>query len=500
MKIRLLVPLLASLVSACGDPDKCARVRCGAGRSCDSATGACRPIEGHDAGIEPGLDGGSDGGDGGQTCSPACVAPMRCDAAANRCVQCLDDSHCACPTPVCERSSGNCVAPPDGGFGESCQSPGNVAVGACSATATFVVNTSSASADEKGSCGGEGRDAVYRLELADRSDVRVTVQPLPGVEPVAYLRRGGCSGQELACKDFGAKGGSFRVKSLPAGEYFLVVDSYALSTGGPTEVTVELLSPTLPPNETCATAQALDASDGGTAAFTVDTSSALDDHTGRCSRPSSGEAVYRLTLPAARDVRVTATGAPVMYLRPAPCGTALDLVCGAGGLELFNLPAGEYFLFVEAGASAGPTDVTVTLSNPTPPPPNDTCSGARLVQLPAGAFSVTYRSDLRQVLDDYDGSCNALPNGSADVVYALSVPSTRTVTLTSQVPDGGTADPVLFLREGPCESGAELACADEVTPTPERMVRTLAPGTYYLFVESYGPDGAGPVEVTISAN
>ncbi len=79
------------LFTGCGDPpNKCAGVTCGAGQTCDSATGQCKGTSG---------------------CSPACSGSTPvCQGTA--CVQCTDNTHCSGATPVCDTAVNTCKAAP----------------------------------------------------------------------------------------------------------------------------------------------------------------------------------------------------------------------------------------------------------------------------------------------------------------------------------------------------------------------------------------------------
>ncbi|MFZ5468085.1 MAG: hypothetical protein ACOZIN_01500 [Myxococcota bacterium] len=520
MRKCLLTLGFAALAAGCGSSDKCRRVRCDADRYCDPEDGVCRPID--PTGVPP--DGGtSDAGvdAGASTCVPACTAPTAvCDSTTLRCVQCLSDADCTCPTPMCDRASRLCQAAPDAGFepsfGETCADVRPVPLPPCASTVTFTVDTSSARDDAQGSCNAtNGGEAVYRLRLSTSQDVTLTSDPAPGAssDPALYLRRADCeTGPELGCQN--QLGGPERLafKSLPPGDYFLFVDAYGAAGGGRTEVTVSLAPPSGPGNETCALASDIAFPDAGTSTtFTVDTAGAGDEAVGSCNDVTGGpELVYRLTLPQPHDVRITARGVgatvdPVLYLRESPCPSGAELACddqlfSPELLQRTSLPAGDYFLFVESYdvGGGGPTEVSVELLPPTPPPPNDLCTGARAISFPTGASTVRFVIDTAPGRDDYSGSCNPFEPQSPEAVYLLSLSATRQVTITTAAVDGGTADPVLYLRQAPCESGSELACDDQLPPTPESISRTLAPGDYFLFVEGYGTAGAGPTEVTVT--
>jgi hypothetical protein len=111
----------------------------------------------------------------------------------------------------------------------------------------FTVDTSDAEDDAIGTCafGPGGRDTVYAFNLASGRTVTVTSESADGgvsVDPMIYLRAGGCgsdAGTEINCAD-DYPAPEVMVNTLPAGQYYLFVDSFSSSTAGPTVVTVTL--------------------------------------------------------------------------------------------------------------------------------------------------------------------------------------------------------------------------------------------------------------------
>ena len=119
----------------------------------------------------------------------------------------------------------------------------------------FPVNTAEGENDDRGSCGvpsggSTGRELVYSFTLPIPRTVTITSESADGgteVDPVIYLREGACSpdagipdaGRELGCAD-AFPDPEVLVRALPAGQYFLFVDSYSSASAGPTIVTVTL--------------------------------------------------------------------------------------------------------------------------------------------------------------------------------------------------------------------------------------------------------------------
>ncbi len=472
-----------------------------------------------------------------KVCTPSagCASPTPfCNATANggagACVECLSNDHCSCPRPLCNPATRQCEAfdagsgpvGPDGGIsGESCSETASLPVSPCNQTITFTVDTAMGVDDEQGTCSGSinpSPEYVYKLSLPSPRDVTVITRASDGgsADPVLYVRSMSCSadaGVELGCVDSFSSPETMRLRNLPAGDYYVFVEGYSVNLAGPTDVTIQLG----PPTPLCSEAVPLLADGGTTESFVVDTSMRIDEYQGSCNAFAGGpEAIYKLSLSSTMDLRVVSESASdggrfdsVVYLRRAPCGAdgGVEVACVDRGVDQPDvlayprLPAGDYFLFIESyGAMrAGPTRVTVTLSPPSAAPVNDVCANAVPIQLTGNTASFTV--DTFPANDDYQGSCNTIQKNSPEVVYRLTLASTASVSITSREPDGGTADPVIYLRAAPCETGVELDCQDELPGRPENiMLSGLDAGDYYLFVEGYGLGGAGPTEVTVTVS
>jgi hypothetical protein len=523
-----LLGLTLLAITACENSSNlCKRVICEANRVCDPANGSCVARDGGGGGGGGGgasdsgeVDAGRDGGS--SLCTPACASGTVCDPGSLKCVGCLTSANCACPTPICELGTLKCIAPSDAGVppptaSDSCAGAAVIPFPACGNSTTFRVDLGPLANDLQGSCnarGSGGHDAVFLVELTEVSDVRVTSTPQSGgnAQPVTYLRMAPCAlGDELVCRDGFGSASSFLVRSLPPGQYALVVDSFDASSSGVVEVKVERLAPTQPSNETCSTLPIDAPIDGGS--FTVDLSLASDDLQGSCNpaTPDSRETVWRVGLPESSDFHARAKGVddggadPVLYLRESPCSSGQELACidlpppASEHLRARGLDAGTYYLVVEGHGAAGSGKFEVT-SWATPPvvtPTWDTCAAPRPITFPAGQNSVSFVVDTSNFNDNAHGSCD-VGSGGLDAVFQLSLATRQTLTVSSQAVDGGEADPVLYLRAGSCTTGVELACADQISPDPEVLSGALDAGQYFLFVDSFGPGSAGPTVLTVT--
>lgn len=381
--------------------------------------------------------------------------------------------------------------------------------------ATFTANTVLANDDEVGSCNpvGQSPEVLYQFELTAPKKVVVSAIAMGDVQPALYVRSDLCSnGNEAQCSVATANAGSLTVPMLPAGTYFLAVET--VGEGGMVSGTVTLQEPGV--GESCSSPSPLSISPGGSTAFTVDTSTAENDEVGGCEGSSSAglypELVYQLTLTQAQDLKVTATPSsgssadPAVYVRSGDCETGNELACvdsySSYGetVDLLNLQPGTYFIFIETYSThVGAVDVTVDLSGPTLPAPGESCGAPVPITFASGSNTATFSLDTTGAADDHAGSCSY--SGGADLVYSLTLTQTQTVTVTAVPPTGAWTDVSLYARSGSCSGSAstELACVDSAWDggTEVMTLTSLPAGTYYLFFETYS-GYEGPMDVTVT--
>jgi hypothetical protein len=134
------------------------------------------------------------------------------------------------------------------------------------------------------------------------------------------------------------------------------------------------------------------------------------------------------------------------------------------------LPEGTYFL-VARGASAGQLDVSLSLSDPSSPPSNDTCASA--ADISGGG---TFEGTLLCASADQDLSCDYW-NGS-DVAYVFTLDEQQDVELTLRPEDDLDATMAVATECG--SAAAELSC--QWGKEPHSLLRSLGPGTYSVLV------------------
>ncbi|MFZ5439119.1 MAG: hypothetical protein ACOZQL_03880 [Myxococcota bacterium] len=376
-----------------------------------------------------------------------------------------------------------------------------------------------------------GRDVVYQFTLAQPRDVTIDVAPAMGSSliPAVYLRKSSCTSQlladEVVC--LAAQGGVHTVlTALPAGTYFLFVDSSG-GTAGAFTATVALGAPTAAPaNDSCAGAQPL-VFTNNVATVSGSTFGATNANSPTDNAPACGtdfiprrfgrDLVYSYTLTAAQDVDLTVTpgaGAfvPAVYVRaPNQCASfsaGFELACVAQTssqpvrVYLPNQPAGTYFLFVDSNSyGTGDFSLSLTKRPATPPPSNDTCAAPAPVA--HGATGVT--GDTSVANDNlsaltYSAACRRLFFDGRDLVFAYTAPATGTVTATV-VPEAGF-NPALLLLQGSCGAAQCVRFADAAgAGVPESFAFPVVQGeTWYLVVDSANrevPNAFGRFTLTV---
>ncbi|MFN7131715.1 MAG: hypothetical protein ACK4N5_06505, partial [Myxococcales bacterium] len=321
----------------------------------------------------------------------------------------------------------------------------------------------------------------------------------PAMRPLLHLRKACSDGNatsELACAEGAAGVGTLTVERLPAGEWFLWVDSDA-SAGGRFSLTVELSAPGAgPANENCVVPEPLVFDGAGKAQVSSTLKGALSHAKASCGGSSGGDVVYRFTTTAEQHLVAKLSGldadaSPVVHLRKSCGDRATEVACGTkAGFEVNVLPPGEWFVWVAESWSAsyqGPFTLELQLGPPRHPPANDVCAGATPLSFAAGAATVN--GSTRLATPSTTSSCGS---SGADVVYGFTTLGERSVTLTVTPSTGSTGfEPVVFLRTDCNQAGAvaEKACGTFANGKAAARADTLPAGTYFVWVSNDGGPG-----------
>ena len=343
-------------------------------------------------------------------------------------------------------------------------------------------------------------DVFYTLTLTQPQDVQVSIT-VPGssnLSPAIALTATCGVGGAASQRGCDANNGSFTARGVAAGTYFIVVDGDDSDTGDFT-LDVTLSAPTpAPMNDTCATPATLLPN----VTTNVDANAANGDYTFTCATAAGGDVVYQFTTTAAQKVTLTATGTggadAVLSLRGAPCDDSTNEVScmddygnGPETITANNLPAGTWYVVLAAyGASAGNFGLQLTLEPPVLPPVNDTCA------MPTTLVpNTTQVVDLSAATADYQFDC-ASPSGG-DVVFTFTTTQPQRVVVTAT--GVGFEDGVLSLRGMPCDTSADLRCANNGgIGAPETLVSNNLPaGTYFVILGSDGFSALFGVQLTL---
>ncbi len=347
---------------------------------------------------------------------------------------------------------------------------------------TYTASTLGLTADYDVSCSPIRQpDAVFKIHLAERSDLRVSLPGIPN-GTVAVRRLAQCSsGGDIRCRD--AMNAVAFMRSLEPGDYAIIVRN-------PTairifEINVDIAPPTPPPTTDRCNSGTFDISGGGTVSGTFD--DLEDDYHPSCS--SSGarrfpDAALRLVLAEPKDVTIRARAADLggspAYVSlvgdcSAPTGTD-SCVLGSPGtpatIRRRSLPAGEYFILVEPSSiQSRDWSVEVTATPATPIPTGDNCTNP--ITLVEGEERM-----ISLVGFDLDRGHRCTPLGAPykDVFFTFTLAEPRDVELAIRTGPGDTHF-ITVLRDS-C-AGTELRCSNAQSPSTTRF-RNAPAGTYVV--------------------
>jgi hypothetical protein len=461
----------------------------------------------------------------------------QCDALRNECVECLSNVDCQNPRPTCRaRACDDCLALTECGPGQSCNvlfgdcvvlpdscaAPQVLAIADAGGSQFVTVELSTAVDDVVTSC-GQGADLVYALNLPATRDVTITAKRVGAgtAVPAVALRSAPCGlGAEVAC-DLMRDGGfaaSVALTDVPAGAYFVILESPSGSTGRIELAVSAVPQPTLAANDTCAGIEAL--SFFGTRAVTVgSTVLGSNDGLGPSCAPtataSGSDLVYSYDVDGGSNVSVVvrplagSTLTPVVSVRRACVSSANELVCSAASVpgetrsaSIPNQPPGRYVVVVDsANGSRGSFQLEVTK---TPIVPNDACDAVQTLPFVGSVASATGDTSFAgndNSQSDATPSCSASARASGqDVMFSYTLVQARDVTV-SVTPTGmnPTFWPVVSIRNA-CSNAAtnaELACVSPNASMQARATLINQPaGTYVVWVDSASAT-SGPFQLEV---
>ncbi|MFH0901264.1 MAG: hypothetical protein V2A73_11610, partial [Pseudomonadota bacterium] len=356
----------------------------------------------------------------------------------------------------------------------------------------LVDHTSDGAGDnETSSCAPGGLDTVYRYVLASASTVDLTVGA--DYDTAIALRSPSCTGEssELYCINSvpGAGSESLQIRRQEAGTYYVVLEGIGGATGQAT-IALEATAPP-PAGDYCPEVESIGA---GTLLNQQLASPYRDDTLGSCGGAGGIDRVYSFATSGPQHVTITTQSAIAhyLYLRSAGCTTegGTEAGCGASAsvsesqqamLDFATLPAGTYYVFVDAaGAASGAFSITLSTAPTGGAPPNDQCGGATVLWDDA---PLPLLSPLSGAIDDTALACATPPGSYPEVFFTFVLPpadgARRVIASVSSV--GNTA---LALRGSDCVT--PIACADATSGGEQVDIGRLEPGDYYLVVEGVG--------------
>lgn len=334
------------------------------------------------------------------------------------------------------------------------------------------------------SCGSSARDVFYRFTLTEPKNV--TLSAAAGRLDNLYISLlANCQRSPTTLRCESGQSPTFRAFSLPAGTYYVAVESFdpvAFS------MTATFSDPTPPPmGDTCASALALTTA----APVRVNTGALENDYRPSCF--SSGrDGVLTFTLTERQDVLVTAQGSSSDYVAVAihtacPISGANERACvansTAGRALALGLDPGTYFVTVK---SSRPADLQVRLNTYAPvsvttPMGGDTCAAA----IGLTADRMLFRGTTMGLTNDYRGSCAS--STGPDVVYQVRVDRTRRFTALL---DSTFFNVMYITRDDACPGMPATTMGSNCTLGSRSTIDlTLEPGTYRLFVDALSGTG-----------
>gem|GEM_PF-1663180 len=255
------------------------------------------------------------------------------------------------------------------------------------------------------------------------------------------------------------------------------------------------------PADTCATA--IDVTGGGR--FTGSTTCAGGDYSGTCGGASGREIVFKFTTTSTQDVFMSTHGSSfdtVLYVRSGTCGSGTDIYCNddehglQSELNLVDLPAGTYYVFLDGYFSSSYGDYVFDIYMTDPSFEGDRCGDPQYFDV----SSATTLSDNTCPWYWFDANpdtvgCSGTTDGKDRVYYFIVDTPT---TLTFDTCTGTSWDTILYVRSVCNQSGGGVVCNDDSCSLQSSITYTFQPGIYYLWVDGYSSSACGGYTVTIT--
>lgn len=406
-------------------------------------------------------------------------------------------------------------------------------------TRTVTAQTINTNNDYVSNCSADAEDVAYKFTLTAPRDVSLVSTGSADRRPTLYVRLdcgdsltevpNGCGSSAV-----GDPTARLNLVNLPAGTYFVVLDTGLNSTPGPLSLSITVSDPTqAPSNDICTSATAVLAN-GTNQTLSGNTLGANDNYgTDTCSPNSGKDLVYSFT--TAQTRRFTAElsfaadaglGVASLHLwSAAGCQADAGMPLGANfkacgmpvtlnqpaKLVVSSLPAGSYLLVVDAdtsGGLAGHFSLDLKLDAAATVTPASCASPGTLTFNSGHAQATGNTGTGASAFTAQNCAVNETGTG-ADSVYAMSLPANGAVggsfTARVQVTSHNLVElkPAVVVRSA-CASGmgSELACATGNANSnygARAVVTGLQPSTtYYVWVDAASASArSGPYTVDV---
>lgn len=351
-------------------------------------------------------------------------------------------------------------------------------------------------------CGDEakGNDAVYRLDVAQKSRVRVTEHG--DFSPVVHVRKRcaeadtevGCSSDSVESEDAAFVG------ILEAGQYSVFADATSVEHSGRFTLRAEVgpEQGSGASGESCGDAAPI----MGIQNTTVDgdTFPARDDVVAKCGAPGGPDLVYRVDISKRSRVRVRMVGQEgkhVFALARNCTEASAQIACGPTLDEVVQ--PGTYYLVVDAKDATSFGKVRFEIRTGEVGPQESACRAP-----PELRPNVPTQGTTLNAGDKFTISCAGPVQGqsSPDRMYKVVVAQRSRVKIELLTP---TWDGVLAIRRtcldqstGP--RGSEVGCNNDSNDEHHaKLETTLETGTYFVHVDGHQSGNQGPFTLTYTS-
>jgi hypothetical protein len=385
-----------------------------------------------------------------------------------------------------EVSSGTCLNPLPIQPGQSVS--GNTSEHPSHHTGQCLRGEGSPDDDEESARAG-APEVVYAFTLDRRQQVNIALETSGNFDGALYVRSGNCeaAASEVACNDDeGDTNHSRVVQALDPGQYFVFVDGFGRGRGS---YTLTLNAQDVPSvAEVCQNATPLAANTPVTGQLTAQD---FNVFTARCGNNArGGERVYRLEVPQESRLQLHEESDydGVIYFRRACGDPGTEVECNDDAEDTQHarinavVPAGTYYVYSDSYRPG--TGGNYTIEADLAPvgggsTPGDTCADAVALTPGTPAEGNTF-----QAHDDVQSPCGSATDGY-DVVYRLNLTTRSRVKLWLEASDLGNQGTITVTRN--CAQVAQATCRPGAISEATAYDETLAPGQYFVIVDSAAP-------------